>query len=321
MTIHFILSGETLESIAEEIHLENPEYLKEFHNTYCAREDFIYEALIPGKKLLIPDSGKIRAYNSRNDASFKQPKLNPEIPFHPENFSRIFSVVNKETEDNGLEEKSNTLTYTVSLKWLRKEENYHLFQIFKNNFSEGNGSMMADLAAESIRSLNPVEVKTDLKGDIVQVSLPEETLKNFGKIKERLIDLFPDEYAKIYLDEFESAVLDQRLFNSRMKEDIFIKTYFAAFRNRFENGKSFLKQSAGEENIHLDIQQQVESPDYDHEMLLLQAVIPTSNHDRDFIGKYRVDSASGMVKEIEIRYAISLFGVKNSSFLTVTELS
>jgi hypothetical protein len=319
MTIHFILSGETLESIAEEIHLENPEYLKEFHNTRCAREDIIDKALTPGKKLMIPDPAKIREYNSRNDAPFKNPRLNPEIPFHPEDFSRIFSVVNKETEDDGLEEKSNTLTYTVSLKWLRKEGDYHLFQIFKNNFSEGNGSMMADLASESIRSLNPVEVKTDFKGNVLQVSLPEETLKNFGKIKERLTDLFPDKYAKIYLDEFEAAVLDRHLFNSRMKEDVFIKTYFAALRNRFENGKSFLTQPVGEENVHLDIQQQVKSPDYDQQIVLIQDLHP-SETGKSFTGRYSLDARSGMVKEIEIRYAISLSGVKNTSFLTVNEL-
>jgi hypothetical protein len=49
MTVHFILSGETLESIAEEINLENPKYLKEFHNAHCAREDFIYDDLVPRK--------------------------------------------------------------------------------------------------------------------------------------------------------------------------------------------------------------------------------------------------------------------------------
>ncbi|WP_294304176.1 hypothetical protein [uncultured Chryseobacterium sp.] len=319
MTIHFILSGETLESISEEIHLENPKYLKEFHNAHCAREDMIHEELVPGKKLMIPDLTKIREYNSRNDAPFKNPKLNPEIPFHPENFSRIFSVVSKETEDNGLEEKSNTLTYTVSLKWLRKEGDYHFFQMFKNNFSEGNGSMMADLAAESMRSLNPIEVKTDLKGRVLNVSLPEETIRNFRQIKERLNDLFPDPYAKIYLDEFEMAVLDRSLFGSRMKEDVFIKSYFATIRNGFKNGKSFLMQSIGEENILVDIQQKVESPDYDQEMVLIQAL--DQEEDKNFTGKYTLYTDSGMVKTLEIRYIISLFGVKNKSFLTITELT
>ncbi len=320
MTVHFILSGETLESIAEEINLENPKYLKEFHNTHCAREDFIYDNLVPRKKLLIPDIHKIKEYNSRNDAHFKSPKLNPHIPFRPENLAKIYTVESRETEENVLEEKENALSYTVSVKWIRKEENNHIFHLFKNNFSEKSGSMMADLASESIRSLNPVEVKTDDKGRIVLIALPKETLDNFTKIKERLEDLFPDKYAKIYLDEFERIVLDPSLFHSRMKDDIFIKNYFADLRNSFTNGKSYLAQSIGEEHIEVQLLQQVENADYDREIILQQKINPLEE-DKDFKGKYVLFTESGLVKEIEIKYNISQFGVKNTSLFVLKELS
>lgn len=320
MTVHFILSGETLESIAEEINLENPKYLKEFHNTHCAREDFIDDDLVPRKKLLIPDIHKIKEYNSRNDAHFKSPKLNPHIPFRPENLAKIYTVESRETEENVLEEKENALSYTVSVKWIRKEENNHIFHLFKNNFSEKSGSMMADLASESIRSLNPVEVKTDDKGRIVLIALPKETLDNLTKIKERLEDLFPDKYAKIYLNEFERIVLDPSLFHSRMKEDIFIKNYFAAIRNTFTNGKSYLTQSIGEEHTEIQLLQQVENADYDREIILQQRINPSEN-DKDFKGKYVLFTESGLVKEIEIKYTISQFGVKNTSLFVLKELS
>ncbi|REC45525.1 MULTISPECIES: hypothetical protein [Chryseobacterium] len=320
MTVHFILSGETLESIAEEINLENPKYLKEFHNTHCAREDFIYDDLVPRKKLLIPDIQKIKEYNSRNDADFKDPKLNPHIPFRPENLAKIYTVESRETEENVLEEKENALSYTVSVKWIRKEENNHIFHLFKNNFSEKSGSMMADLASESIRSLNPVEVKTDDKGRIVLIALPKETLDNLTKIKERLEDLFPDKYAKIYLDEFERIVLDPSLFYSRIKDDIFIKNYFADLRNSFTKGKSYLTQSIGEENTEIQLLQQVENADYDREIILQQRINPLENN-KDFKGKYVLFTESGLVKEIEIKYTISQFGVKNTSLFVLKELS
>ncbi|WP_336690145.1 MULTISPECIES: hypothetical protein [unclassified Chryseobacterium] len=319
MTVHFILSGETLESIAEEINLENPEYLKEFHNTHCAREDFIYDNLVPRKKLLIPDIHKIKEYNSRNDAPFKDLKLNPEIPFHPENLARIYTVESRETEENALEEKENALSYTVSVKWIRKEGNNHIFHLFKNNFFEKSGTMMADLASESIRSLNPFEVKTDDKGRVVFISLTKETTDHFNTIKERLTDLFPDKYAKLYLDEFERVVLNPSLFYSRMKEDIFIKNYFADLRNSFTNGKSYLTQSIGEENTEIQLQQKVEDSE-DHEIILRQNI---NSHENglDFAGKYILDKDSGLVKEIEISYSISQYGVKNKSFFTLKELS
>lgn len=319
MIVHFILSGETLESISEEINLENPKYLKEFHNTHCAKEDMIYDELIPRKKLLIPDLDKIKEYNSKNDAPFKNPKLNPVLPFNPENFGKIFSVKNTQTEEteNGI--KSNVLTYTVSVKWIKKENNFHVFHLFKNNFSDQHGSMMADLAAECTRSLNPIVLKTNEKGEIVNVSLSEETINNFDKIKYRLKDFFPDKYAEIYINEFSFAVLNKDIFNERMKEDIFIKTYFASLRNNFKNGKSFLKQSVGEDNIEISLQQKVENGDYEEKITLIQNSEP--ENDLFFKGKYILDIRNGLVEKIEIKHGISQYGVKINSIIEIKELS
>lgn len=320
MIVHFILSGETLESISEEIHLENPVYLKEFHNNHCAREDFIQDILIPGKKLLIPGFNKVREYNSRNDAPFKNPKLNPEIPFNPENFSRIYSVINKELYESALERRHAILTYTASVKWIRNENGFHLFHLFKNNFSDGQGNMMTDLASESIRSLNPLEIATDLKGNVLNIQLTQHTIDHFPKIIQRLSNLFPDQYAGIYLTEFERAVRDREIFNSRMKNDVFIKNYFASIRNPFANGKSFFQQSIGEENTDIILRQEIENPEYDKEIVILQS-LDSSENDMEFSGKYTLYSKSGLVKNIDMQYIITQFGIKNLSFFTVTELS
>jgi len=319
MIVHFILSGETLESISEEINLENPKYLKEFHNTHCAKEDFIYDELIPRKKLLIPDLNKIKEYNSKNDAPFKNPNLNPVLPFKPENFSKIFSVKNIQTEERDNDKKTNILTYTVSVKWIEKENNFHIFHIFKNNFSDQQGSMMADLASECIRSLNPIVVKTNEKGEVIYVSLSEETIDNFEKIKAKLIDLFPDKYAAIYINEFSFAVLNKDLFNERMQKDVFIKTYFASVRNSFFNGKSYLMQSIGEENMEIEIQQKVDSENYIDEIILNQNSKPQT--DSNFKGKYILDTEKGLVNNIEISHSIFQFGVTTNSVIEIKELS
>ncbi|MFC3161052.1 hypothetical protein ACFOEQ_23800 [Chryseobacterium arachidis] len=49
---------------------------------------------------------------------------------------------------------------------------------------------MAYLASESIKALNPIEVTTDGKGEVIKVGLTEHTIKNFHAIKERLFDFF-----------------------------------------------------------------------------------------------------------------------------------
>jgi hypothetical protein len=315
MTVHFILSGETLESISEEIHLENPKYLKEFHNSHCAREDIIENGLIPGKKLLLPDFKIINEYNSRNDAPFKQSKLNPEIPFMPDDFSRMYTVTITEIEENALEKKSNTLTYTVSVKWIRKEGTGHIFHIFKNNFSDAQGSMMSDLASESIRALNPFVIRTDEKGEIVMIELNENAMHNFSRIKDRLADLFPDQYAAMYLDEFEFAVMNRDLFNKRMKEDLFMKIYFASLRNYFGNGKSFLHQTLGEESFPVELTQQVESWDDPEKIVLRQN--ETFNQQVAFNGKYNILFKTGMVQKAEVNYTLSQEDIKTSTFITI----
>ncbi|MCJ8155454.1 hypothetical protein MKJ01_16980 [Chryseobacterium sp. SSA4.19] len=315
MTVHFILSGETLESICEEIHLENSNYLKEFHNSHCAREDIIDEVLMPGRKLLLPDFKIINEYNSRNDAPFKQPKLNPVIPFMPEDFSKIYTVTITEIEENELEKKNNILTYTVSVKWIRKEGLSHIFHIFKNNFSDAQGSMLSDLASESIRALNPLVIKTNDKGGIIKIELNENAASHFSAIKNRLIDLFPDPYARIYLDEFEFAVMNRDLFDKRMKENLFMKIYFASLRNHFQNGKSFLRQTVGEQNIPVELIQKVEHWNSQDEILFRQN--ETLEQQVIFNGKYTVLAKTGMVKRAEVSYSIVYEDFKSSTFITI----
>lgn len=315
MTVHFILSGETLESISEEINLENPKYLKEFHNSHCAREDMIDNGLIPGKKLLLPDPEIINGYNRRNDAPFKDSKLNPDIPFFPEGFSKIYTVTITEIEENLLERKSNVLTCTASVKWIRKEGTSHIFHVFKNNFSDAQGSMMSDLASASIRALNPFVITTDNKGEIITIELNENATHNFRTIKDRLIDLFPDPYAGMYLDEFESAVMNKDLFDRRMKEDLFMKMYFGSLRNEFKNGKSFLRQSVGEESLPVGLMQKVESWNDPGEIIFRQNEMPGS--EIIFNGKYTVLSETGLVKRVEVSYNITQEDVRSSAFITI----
>lgn len=320
MIVHFILHGETLESISEEIKLENPKYLKEYHNKRCAREDYIQDELIPRKKLLIPELKDINEYNAKNDAPFKHPKLNPILSFDPENFSKIFDVNITEATENEDKKKSNFISFTASLKWVKKDSNDHIFHLYKNNFYDQAGSKMADLATESIRSLNPIIIKTDSKGKVINISLKKETIDNFKSIKEKLLDFFPDKYAKIYIDEFEMAVLNQKLFNERMKNDSFIKTYFAPVRNEFANGKSYVEQTIGEENIPITIQQKVGDENHAQEIDILQT-FRSPDQNIDYNGKYTLFSENGLIKNIEFKYTIFQYGIKNVTSLKIHEKS
>jgi hypothetical protein len=322
MIIHFIISGETLESIAEEIHLENPEYLKEYHNRYCAKEDYIYDELIPRKKLLIPEMDKIKEYNSRNDASFKKQALNPELTFAPEHTDRKYRVTITETREKEKGEgKSSDIAYSVTLQWVKKDLDTHIFHLYKEDFYNENESKMSSLALESIQSLNPFQITTDSKGEILNIQLLPEVIRNFGKTKEKLTDLFPDQYAAKYIEDFEYVISNEKLLDERMKEDTFMKIYFAALRNDFKNGKSYFRQSITDENIPVIIQQTIEDQDYTDEVDLLLNLSKSETLDPvEYDGTYTVHTEDGMIKTAWIKYSISRFGVKNTTRIAIDEL-
>ncbi|MFC3161053.1 hypothetical protein ACFOEQ_23805 [Chryseobacterium arachidis] len=105
-----------------------------------------------------------------------------------------------------------------------------------------------------------------------------------------------------------------------MKEDIFIKNYFPALRNGFINGTSHLRQSIGENNNKVDLQQKVKNSDYKEEITLLQQ-LNSDDSNKNFNGSYTLYWSSGMVKSIEIQSSISQFGVKYSNLFLVEELA
>lgn len=307
MMIHFILPGDTVENIAEKISLENPVYLKEFHNQHCLKEDFIVDDLIPGKKLLLPDFAKIKAYNDKNDAPFKSLELNPKIVFNPIGFNEKFKTTIKESSNEAGKTVEKSFSYIASLQWIKNELGEHLFHFTKDQFSNRNDTKMESLAIESMKSLYPIGVFVNAKGEILRTVLKKETLNNFNQIKGKLLDFFPDKYAKIYLEEFEYVVLNANVFDQKMKEDWFLKSYFSSFRNPFENGKSFFEIYL--DQILLNVQQTAKLTDNKEVILLHQTLKSKEENQNDFTGNVTVSKNDGMIKSMNLSHTYNEFSV------------
>lgn len=318
MMIHFILPGDNLENIAEKIRLENPVYLKEFHNQHCLKEDFIVDDLVPGKKLLLPDFSKIKTYNDKNDAPFKSPELNPKIVFNPIGFNKKFKTTIKESSIIDGKTVDKSFSYITSLQWIKNELGEHLFHFTKDQFSNRNNTKMESLAIESMKYLYPIEVFVNAKGEILRTALKKETLNNFNQIKEKLLDFFPDKYAEIYLEEFEYAVLNPDIFDQKMKEDWFLKNYFSYFRNPFENGKSFFELYL--EKIVLNIEQTVKLTDNKEEILLYQTLKSKEENQNDFTGNVSVSKNKGMIKSMNLSHTYKEFSVSYSTEFSIENI-
>lgn len=319
MIVYFIVPGDTLQSIASQINLENPLYLKEYHNRHCAREDYIEEELIPRKKLLLPDFFDVQQYNSNNDAPFKSPDRNPTVNFMPENSDESYKVrIAESSTDKHGKTATNSFSYTISLKWVKKELNNHSFLLFKGNFSNIKETKMGDLAIACIQSVNPVEIHVDSKGEILKINLLEKTVDSFSVMREKLIDQFPDQYARIYIDEFEYVVNNEELFQRKMKEDGFVKAYFAPFRKEFKNGKSYFKIYSEEENSWLNIQQEGWTLQNNDEIILKQSSFENGDHNTsNYSGNYTLSKQNGMIRSLNIVSRYEEHGVIHSTELFI----
>ncbi|WP_292010902.1 hypothetical protein [Chryseobacterium sp.] len=319
MIPHFVLPGETLESISEEIQLENPQYLKEYHNQHCARQERIEEELIPGHRLIMPGIDKVREFNNRNDAPFKSLEKNPVLKFNPENLHTQYKVEIKENQQGeGIKNVSQTISYTVTLQWYEANKQEHLFHCTREGFVSNEGKM-GNLARKCVEVLNPLLIKTDLKGEILNVALRPEILENFRETKRDLLDKFPDQYAERYIEELEYVINNAALFDERMKTDLFIKTYFGPLRSKFENGISVFSKDIGEENVSLEVIQKADKTDSGEKINLLQKAnleIP----EVDYKGNYVLSSSDGIIEKAEIQYDISLYGVKYVTRIILSEV-
>ncbi|MCY0978064.1 hypothetical protein PGH12_17035 [Chryseobacterium wangxinyae] len=309
MTVHFILHGETFQSIADQINLENPLYIKEFHNQHCAREDFIYEDLVPRKKLLLPDVFTVHRLNAKNDAPFKDPDRNPKISFNPDFSVYNYKVFITESSVDSLgNSKETSFSYQFSLELIQTEFDVHTFHLSKYNFSTINDTKMGNLAVKCMQAVEPVEILTNLKGEIISVNLLPEIIDKFHKIKENLLDLFPDKYAKIYIDEFEYVVRNQNLFNKKMKQDWLIKTFFSAIRGDFKNGKSYLKIFLENKDSVVEIEQSGILIRENDEVILTQST-QSENKDIDFSANYIVSNQNGMIKSMDVKNSYSQYDI------------
>lgn len=318
MMVHFIVPGDTLQKIAHEINLENPVYLKEFHNQHCLKEDRIVDHLVPGKKLLLPDFAKIKVYNDKNDAPFKSLELNPKIAFDPIGFNEKFKITIKESSNTDGKTVENRFSYITSLQWIKNEFDEHLFHFTKDQFSNQNNTKMESLAIESMKSLYPIEVFINTKGEILRTALKKETLNNFNQIKTKLLDFFPDKYAKIYLEEFEYVVLNPYVFDQKMKEDWFLKNYFSSFRNPFENGKSFFEMYL--DKTLLNVQQTAKFTDSKEEILLHQTLKTKEESLDDFTGNVTVFKNNGMIESLNAVYSYKEFSVSYSTEFSIENI-
>ncbi|RXM53714.1 hypothetical protein BOQ64_05090 [Chryseobacterium sp. CH25] len=63
MIIYYVKKGQSFVDLCNEVQLENPDYLRDYHNQKCSLSERLEDDLTPGMKLYIPSSKEILEIN------------------------------------------------------------------------------------------------------------------------------------------------------------------------------------------------------------------------------------------------------------------
>ncbi len=291
---HYVKNGDTLAGLATEIGLENPVYLKEYNNAQCLPDDLIREELEPGKRVLLPKLTEIERYNALKDAPFRLPRANPNLSWKANLDKRSYHIKVNNSID-GIE--TGSFQYEVQLQLRKSGNDYRQLNWFRTDYQFGKTSKMGQLAKACSEAINPLLITIDDEGILQEIVVDKVVLEKLPEIQAALCDAFPDAYAAAYIEDLAYVLQQPHLVNRRMRQDPFIKTYFAPFRAPFDKGLSFFSLQLSPAMLPLRLQQVVATTDYTDTIPLAQSMIedPASSQGQYYEGKYLLSGEDGRI--------------------------
>lgn len=292
---HYVKNGDTLAGLATEIGLENPVYLKAYNNAQCLPEDLIREELEPGKRVLLPKLTEIEDYNALKDAPFRLPQANPNLSWKADLDNRNYHIkVNNSIDGIG----TGSFQYEVQLQLRKSGHDYRQLNWFRKNYHFDKATKMGQLAKACSEAINPLLIIINDEGILQDVVVDKSVLDKLPEIQAALCDAFPDAYAAAYVEDLVCVLQQPHLVNRRMRQDPFIKTYFAPFRAPFDKGLSFFSLQLSPAMLPLRIQQVVATTDYTDTIPLSQSIMEEVENGQGqyYEGKYFLDGEDGRIR-------------------------
>lgn len=200
--------GQTLAQICDEIHLENPDYLRDFHNKNCPLPECFESDAFKGARVFIPNKQGIEDLNRKiraNNESFYDFPEKGQFPFAYDLWDGTYQI-SQTTYLNDEIISSNRHTVRLQLEEVKDNCFYFRFTAFdfkKNNeISEGKASTLARMG---IDSMYPIRIVVNSEGEISAIEL----IKNSGHISSELQAIkqfFTDDFSSDYIEKMKEIV-------------------------------------------------------------------------------------------------------------------
>ncbi|UMQ41125.1 hypothetical protein MKS83_17190 [Chryseobacterium sp. Y16C] len=231
MITYITLQDDTLEKIASGLKIENPIYLREFHNAHCAKHERFYTDLKPGQSLLLPFGNEIIELNKKiienGDSLYYHPP-HGKIPFQIPLLKGKYKINHQKFLGD---EQLTDYQYQVELAYIKLENNYHVFSFQMSDFKkEGieSDTKMSSLAKACVEILYPLHISLNEELEIKDIHLtsPENLIKDH---LETLKSYFTDQYSNSYINQMKRVAENKEVLLENLKNTLPVHFLTGAF--------------------------------------------------------------------------------------------
>lgn len=222
MITYIALPNDSLEKIASDLKIENPIYLREFHNTHCAKHERFFDDLRTGQSLLLPFGNEIKELNKKiienGDSLYYHPPQG-KIPFPIDLLKGKYTINHQKFLNDAL---LTDYEYKIDLNYIQFDNSEHIFSLQMYGFKkEGieSDTKMSSLAKACVEILYPLQIIINEETEIKDIRLtsPENLIKDH---LETLKSYFTDEYSSSYINQMKSVIENKKILLENLKNTL-----------------------------------------------------------------------------------------------------
>lgn len=231
MITYYTQSGESLADLCNEMQLENPEYLREYHNQNCLLSERFEGDLAQGMKLYIPSTSEILELNKKirdNNQSFYDFPAKGKFPFDFKFWEGTYQITQTTCSDDIILSKYENKV-RLDLEGIKNGYYHFLFSAFDFRKNEDiSDSKLDTLAKMCIEVIYPIRYIIDRDGKLIDIALTKKTEDMFSEMN-FIKNFFPDQYSSDYIEKMKDIVESSEIISQKFKNTLFNSFMFGEF--------------------------------------------------------------------------------------------
>lgn len=231
MIIYYTQSGQSLADLCNEIQLENPEYLRDYHNQNCSLSERLNGDIVQGMKLYIPSSPEILELNKQirdNNQSFYDFPAKGKFPFDFKLWEGTYQITQTTYSDDIILSKYENKV-RLDLEGIKNGYYHFLFSAFDFRKNEDISDSKVDtLAKMCIEVIYPIRYSIDPEGKLIDIMLTKKTEDIVSEL-DSIKKFFSDQYSSDYIEKMKGIVEKSEIISQKFKNTLFNSFMFGAF--------------------------------------------------------------------------------------------